>query len=184
MSKLGCPSWAAKVQARLQTPKSLLGAALNFPFPDPEISTELGITDLGDRFRAPLQTSVPTLLVTGSMDGRTPPANMQAALPGFSTASQLMIDGAGHDNDLWLTHPEIADTLVAFMQGTWQGEKQLKAPRLDFATSMTAEAWRLMVQTFGLGTVVLVLLGVAAIPLGLIWWWRRRKRRHKKLVSA
>ena len=168
-------SAARSTQIAVQTPKSVLGGALNFPFPD--IGTELGITDLGAVFRTPLITAVPTLFVTGSMDGRTPSANMEAALPGFSMASQLRIDGAGHDNDLWLSHPEIADTLEAFMQGTWEGEKQLQAPRLAFATSMTSEAWGLLKQSIGIGGIALILAGIAALPLGLFWWWRRRKAR-------
>ncbi len=156
-----------------QTPKSVLGDVLNFPYFS--IGAELGIPDLGDEFRTPLISAIPTLFVTGTLDVRTPPANMQAALPGFSAASQLIVNGAGHDNDLWLSHPEIADTLEAFVQNRWQGVKQLQMPKVEFATSLSNELWRDVRSSLGLPLIGLILLAAIGLPMVLFWWWRRRR---------
>ena len=156
-----------------QTPQSVLGDALNFPLPD--LTAELGIPDLGDDFRAPLISLVPTLFVTGTLDVRTPPANTLAALPGFSAASQLIIMGAGHDNDLWLSLPETADTLEAFVQNRWQGVKRLQMPTVEFATSLSNELWRDLKNSLGLPALSLILMCLIVLPVALLWWWRRRR---------
>ncbi|WP_232521893.1 hypothetical protein [Xanthomonas campestris] len=62
------PHRRATVEA--QAKDSVFGDALNFPFP--MIGDGLGLTDLGEAFRAPAQSDVPTLLVSGTLDGRTP----------------------------------------------------------------------------------------------------------------
>ena len=83
------PQRRALVEA--QARESLFGDALNFPFP--ELADGLGLTDLGESFRGPLHSDVPVLFFSGTLDGRTPPANARALLPGFSKGRQLLVRG-------------------------------------------------------------------------------------------
>ena len=60
--------WLARIEREAE--ETLIGDAINFPFP--ELCAGLDIDDLGDRFRAPVMSEVPTLLISGTLDGRTP----------------------------------------------------------------------------------------------------------------
>ncbi len=115
----------------------ILGRALNFPFPD--LGDGLGIADLGDEFRSPLRSKVPTLFISSSLDGRTPVANAEAAISGFSQANHLILAGAGHDDDLWLSHPQIPSRIADFFAGRAVPDTTLPAAAIEFAVSMSGE---------------------------------------------
>lgn len=72
----------------------LLGDAFNLPFP--YVNETLGAVDLGDEFRAPVASDVPTLFFSGTLDGRTPPSNAELALPGFSHGQHVVVEGRSH----------------------------------------------------------------------------------------
>ncbi|WP_255322866.1 alpha/beta hydrolase [Lysobacter sp. K5869] len=125
------PKRRALVEA--QARESLFGDALNFPFP--ELADGLGLVDLGEAFRAPLRSAVPTLFVSGTLDGRTPQANAQALLPGFSKGKPLLIRGASHDNELWLGNPGIAENIADFLAGRPVEDEALDVPLPVFVKS-------------------------------------------------
>ncbi len=56
---------------RQQAPTALLGNAINYPFDDPEFQAAWNVPDLGPSFRAPVRSTVPTLFISGNLDGRT-----------------------------------------------------------------------------------------------------------------
>lgn len=164
---------------------SLLGQALNFPFPG--IAVDLGIATLADDFRTPLHSDVPTLMISGSLDGRTPPSNATAVAAGFGDVRQLHIVNAGHDDDLWLGHPAIADQIGQFFAGGAIADAKLTAPPIRFAISIHGEIWRALTRhengslrgsTMGAGLFVLV--GVITSVLG----WRAWRRRHQPRVRV
>lgn len=160
---------------------SLLGPALNFPLP--QIGEGLDIADLGPAFRTPLRSSVPTLFISGTLDGRTPPANAEAAIAGFEHAHRLTLEGAGHDDDLWLSRPGIPTRIAAFFAGDTPADARLQAPPLAFATSVTEEILRAVWQRAGpagLGLAALVLAGLT----GVAWWWRRRCLSSRPVATA
>lgn len=101
--------------AQAQARESLFADALNFPFPS--IGDGLGLVDLGEEFRGPLHSDVPTLFISGTLDGRTPPANAQALQPGFSNGRSLLVRGASHHRELWLGEPAIAESIAGFLAG-------------------------------------------------------------------
>lgn len=159
---------------------SLLGPALNFPLPG--IAAGLGITELDTGFRTTLGSDVPTLFVSGSLDGRTPPANAHSAASGFANAHQLLIDGAGHDDDLWLSHEAIRASIDAFFAGQAAPDTVLVAAPMRFADSVTGEIWRVLVlqedgnvrgAATGLGLAVVLLL------LAVDHWWRTRRNKRR-----
>lgn len=125
------PQRRALVEA--QARESMLGDALNFPFP--ELADGLGLVDLGEAFRGPLRSDVPVLFVSGTLDGRTPQANAQALLPGFSQGRQLVVRGASHDNELWLGNAGIAENIANFLAGRPVNDEVLDVPLPVFITS-------------------------------------------------
>ena len=113
MLAMDCASGAT--ESRLAAIESQRGDGLlddifNLPFP--YIGKELGIDDLGDDFRAPVASGVPTLFCSGTLDGRTPIANAVAASSGFSNSRNLVVEGASHET------PELLiDEHLRFLQG-------------------------------------------------------------------
>jgi pimeloyl-ACP methyl ester carboxylesterase len=96
-----------------QAKTALLADLLNFPMP--QLRGQLGVPDLGERFRAPVKTSVPTLLVMGTLDGRTYLEAQADNLRGFANWHQLIVENAGHN--VWMTSPEITPVVIAFLKG-------------------------------------------------------------------
>jgi pimeloyl-ACP methyl ester carboxylesterase len=114
---------ARREAVRQQERQSVLGAALNFPFP--EVGESLGVRDLGDAFRADPRTDRPTQFISGELDGRTPPSNVRALEAGFSQRGHWIVTGAGHDDELWLTSRELGPLIVAFFNGAAPDDRLL-----------------------------------------------------------
>lgn len=154
-----------------QARDSLFGDAMNFPFP--VLGDGLGLADLGEAFRAPLHSDVPALFVSGTLDGRTPPANAQALLPGFSDSRHLLVRGASHDDELWLGHPDIAEHIADFLADRPVSGAVLEVPPPAFATSR----FDLLLSVLGIGrgTALAALAAVAIMPLAAFALWRRRR---------
>jgi pimeloyl-ACP methyl ester carboxylesterase len=70
----GSPARLSAIRAEAMT--SLLGNAINVPLPD--VCDTPGLPRLPETFRAPISSTIPTLFVSGTFDGRTPPANGRA----------------------------------------------------------------------------------------------------------
>ena len=162
-----------RAMAEAQANDSLFGDALNFPFP--MIADGLGLMDLGEAFRAPLQSDVPALLVSGTLDGRTPPANAEALLPGFSNAVHLLVRGASHDDELWLGNPGIAAHIADFLAGRRLGDAELEVS----PPAMAQGKLGLLMQVLGIGPgTVLVVLGMLVTVVLVVVPALLRRRRH------
>ncbi|HEY0930884.1 MAG TPA: alpha/beta fold hydrolase [Gemmatimonas sp.] len=109
--------------------ESVFGGALNFPWTTLDAAA-FGVPDLGDAFRAPIRSDVPALFVSGTMDGRTPPMNADEVRRGFSNAHTLLLDGAGHDDDLWTSSPQVAGTLGRLFGGQAIASQTVMTPLL------------------------------------------------------
>jgi pimeloyl-ACP methyl ester carboxylesterase len=108
----------------IQAEHALVGDLLNFPMP--QLRGQLGVPDLGESFRSPVKTSVPTLLVMGSLDGRTYLEAQADNLQGFTRAHQIIVENAGHN--VWMTSPEITPAVIAFLRGEQKLPHRLVAP--------------------------------------------------------
>lgn len=95
--------------------ETLLADAINFPAP--VMAEALGVPDLGPAFRAPVASDVPTLFISGTMDGRTPVGNADEVRAGFSDHAHLVIEGAGHSDPLFLSSPLILERMRTFFGG-------------------------------------------------------------------
>ena len=114
--------WLKQIREQAQT--TLLADAINFPAPD--ICS--GLTDLGDEFRSPFDSPVPALLISGTLDGRTPPSNAEEVVKHMKNAAHLLIEGAGHSDPLFLSSPKILDAMKAFMKGKPPGDLRIEVP--------------------------------------------------------
>lgn len=107
---------------------SRFGAMTNFPFPD--VCDTLGLTPLPDAFRAPVVSSIPALLVSGTLDAQTPPYQAERVRWGLLNAAHLIVEHAGHESTL--THPAIQDAVVAFLRGDGVESRTVAASALAF----------------------------------------------------
>jgi pimeloyl-ACP methyl ester carboxylesterase len=97
----------------------------------PEIDAAFGINDLGDEFRKPVRSRVPTLFVSGSLDANTPPERAERARRGFSRSRHLIVENGGHD--LILSHPDVHVAIRAFFAGEDIEGLEIKLPVPRFA---------------------------------------------------
>ena len=116
---------------RREAPERLLSDAINFPFP--AIGAAWEVPELPESFRAPLTSDVPTLLVSGTLDGRTPPTNAEEIRAGLTNATHLLIENAGHDEDLFSESAEMRQRIVAFVQGKTVSAETISIPRPTLA---------------------------------------------------
>jgi pimeloyl-ACP methyl ester carboxylesterase len=102
-----------KAITETQAKTALLGDALNFPMP--QIAGIRPQIDLGDGFRAPFRSDVPTLFISATLDGRTYPAEAKATVAGFSAGRRLIVENGGHN--IYEADPRVADAVFAWFTG-------------------------------------------------------------------
>ena len=108
--------WSAADSASIAraAPDALLEDAANFPYPD--ICSSWPHRDLGPSFRADFRSDASVLFVAGTMDGRTPPSNVNVLASEFPDHRRLIIRGGSHDDDLFLSSPDIIPAIVRFVR--------------------------------------------------------------------
>lgn len=119
----------ARVEAEAQT--ALLGDVVNYPMP--QVTGALGL-DLGDGFRAAPQSAIPTLVLTGTLDGRTYPYEQAAAVKGLVNAQTVTIENAGHN--LFMVSPEVTEVILEFMRGKTLHAHSIVAPLPSFSPKL------------------------------------------------
>src|SRR4029450_7213088 len=102
------------------------GDAINFPFP--YICEGLGVADLGDSFRAPFKSDIPVLLISGTLDGRTPPSNAEDVAATFPNAQHLILAGPVHSAPLFLSSDKITAAVKTFMSDQKIVETRIEVP--------------------------------------------------------
>jgi pimeloyl-ACP methyl ester carboxylesterase len=125
------PGRLERIAAEAARPGSLVGDALNAPFP--EVCDAWPVADLGEGFRSPITSDVPVLFVSGTLDGHTPPANVEDLLPGFTHASHVVVDNASHQY-LELSPPAVKQLMVRFLRGEAIDSQVITAAPLVSAT--------------------------------------------------
>jgi pimeloyl-ACP methyl ester carboxylesterase len=69
--------------------------------------------DLGDAFRQPKPRQVPTLLLSGTLDGRTYPQGQVEATRHLKNLTQVTVINAGHN--LFTVSPEVLKVMEQFL---------------------------------------------------------------------
>ncbi len=98
---------------KTQSETSLLADYLNFPMP--QLNKVVKDLDLGDDFRDFPRSNVPTLLLTGTLDGRTYIEGQKEATQGLSNLTQVIVNNAGHN--LFMLSPRITKVIRMFLKG-------------------------------------------------------------------
>jgi pimeloyl-ACP methyl ester carboxylesterase len=112
----GSPERLARIERERRDPDNVLGDALMAPF-FPSACHGAGAHDPGADYRKPLRCTVPVLFVSGTLDARTPPENVEALLPGFTQAVHVVAENAGHES-----RELMAPEYRALFQAFWRGE--------------------------------------------------------------
>jgi hypothetical protein len=98
-----------------EAPGTLLGDAMNFPFPT--VAEALTVQDFGPVFRARFRAAVPVLFISGTLDGNTPLANAREIQDSFADHAHLIVEGASHGYDLFYFAPGLKDRMLEFLSG-------------------------------------------------------------------
>lgn len=115
-------------QIEREAKTSILGDIVNFPsFFIPGISEG---TDLGDEFRGPINTAVPTLFFSGELDNNTQPFQADEVRKSFKNSTHIVIPNAGHES--MLTDERCQQTMVDFLNGTDVSKVKIALPPLTF----------------------------------------------------
>ena len=116
----------AKIEEEAKT--AMLGHMVNFPFPG--IDEAVGSPDLGDKFRSPIHTSVPTLFFSGTLDNNTPPFQADEVRKTFRTSTHLVVENAGHES--MLVDTRVQQAIVEYLRGGDVSKTKIALPPLKF----------------------------------------------------
>jgi pimeloyl-ACP methyl ester carboxylesterase len=113
---------------RREAAGAILGDTVNFPFP--EISDVIGNPDLGDDYRSPIVTSVPTLFISGELDNNCPSFQADEVRKTFKQSTHLIVKNAGHESMLVVS--TIQQAIVDFFSGAEVSQRALSIPPVRF----------------------------------------------------
>ena len=119
---------ARKMQIQKEAKTALLGDIVNFPIS--EMGDVFGNPDLGDEYRSPIKTEVPTLFISGVLDNNTQPFQADEVRKTFKNSTHLIIDNAGHES--MLVDPQVQETMVQFLRGQDVRKVKITLPPLKF----------------------------------------------------
>ena len=98
---------------RQEAERALMGDAINFPMP--QLMGLRPSLDVGDAFRQPVQSEVPTLFISGTLDGRTSPTEAAEERRGLRNGTQLIVENGGHN--IFEADRRVAAAVVSFFRG-------------------------------------------------------------------
>ncbi|HUE84466.1 MAG TPA: alpha/beta hydrolase [Vicinamibacterales bacterium] len=121
---------ARRQRIEREASSALVGNMANAAFP--AVCEAWPHVDLGDAYRAPATSDVPTLFLSGTLDGRTPPEQAEDVRAGFASSWHVRILNGGHDDDLLISSPLIGDMIVRFLLGEAPGRDTIDLGPIRF----------------------------------------------------
>lgn len=97
----------------------------------PEADRALGLVDVGDAFRQPVESTVPSLFVSGTLDANTPVEQAERVRAGLLNSGHVIVEFGGHE-DL-LHDPRVIERILAFLAGAEPEDAVLPREPLRFA---------------------------------------------------
>ena len=109
---------------------ALLGNAINFPgmFVG---GAWAAVTDLGEEFRRPIKSGIPTLILVGDLDPRTPVVNAREIATTLPAATIVVLENATHQFDVFGSSA-IRAVLGQFLRGEAVTTSTLTLPAIVF----------------------------------------------------
>lgn len=101
-------SRARKARIEREAKNTLLGNVMNLL----DVGDLFGNPDLGDGYRSPIHTNVPTLFVSGTLDNNTPPFQAEEVRRHFKQSVHLIVENAGHED--MLINPQVQQVIVDY----------------------------------------------------------------------
>lgn len=95
--------------------ETLLGDAVDFP--QPYICDAWPHASPDEVLWSPVRSAIPVQFISGTLDGRTPMSNADEVRRGFRNSGHLILEGAGHSDDLLLSSPRILEAILSFLRG-------------------------------------------------------------------
>lgn len=130
---MDCASYASAErlgEIRRQAPGTVLGATTDFPLPG--LCGVPGLPRLGDTFRSLPTLTIPTLLISGTLDGRTPVSNAEEVATRLPQATMMTIENAAHGSELILASPRILEGITAFLRADALRNLHVRLPPWSF----------------------------------------------------
>ncbi len=120
----------ARIERERQDPVNLLGDAIYAPYYI-ETCEPCAAYDLGDKFRGALRCRVPVLFVSGELDARTPPSNVEDIRKGFRDAAHIRVTNTGHDSRE-LESEDYCNLVQRFLDGDRIEDVRIELPPVEF----------------------------------------------------
>lgn len=117
-----------QTQIKKEAKTALLGDIMNFPIS--EMGDVLGNPDLGDDYRSPIKTNVPTLFLSGTLDNNTQPFQAEEVRKTFKQSTHIIIENAGHES--MLVDERVQQTMVDYLRGQDISKVKIALPPLKF----------------------------------------------------
>lgn len=97
--------------------------------------------DLGEAFRSPLVTNIPTLFLSGTLDFNTPPYQAEQVRWGYPNSHHIIVKNAGHEQVV--RHPKAKETILHFLKGNPIDSITMSYPPLQFipVTGASKDLW-------------------------------------------
>lgn len=127
LSSYATPARLARI--REQAGSALLGNAMNFPLMD--LRGAWPDADLGDDYRSAVRSDIPTLILAGDLDARTPVENAHEIAAGLTRAQVVVVENAAHEFDLF-GNPAIRPVLQDFLADRPVRAEQVALPPIPF----------------------------------------------------
>ena len=99
-------------------------------FPVLNLGSVIDNLDLGDKYRLPIRTTVPTLFLSGDFDNQTPPFQADEVRRFFKSSTHLIVKNAGHESIF--TESRVQQVIVDYLRGQDVSNVQVSLPPLKF----------------------------------------------------
>lgn len=111
-----------------QRKTSMFGNVLNVPML--ALKNAWDAPDLGEEYRAGFTSTVPTLLLSGTLDMNTPPHQAEFLRWSLPKANHIVVENAGHEQILY--HPAVQSAIIDFLAGKDVSKVTAAYPPLKF----------------------------------------------------
>jgi pimeloyl-ACP methyl ester carboxylesterase len=126
-------------RVRREASWALLGDPADNLVRSPEFCDVFQDIDLGEEFRRPVRSSVPTLFISGSLDAKAPAFEAEELRLGFPNSTHVIVQNGFHEN---LPIAEVQRLVADFFSGRSVADQRVQLPPPQFPTIEAAKTAR------------------------------------------